>query len=154
MTLLKAVAFGFLLAVCTTSFAQEHKLPVNEPDYNKPKLFADLPQKMNLHLAALENLFQLQVGSTVTLQVTDALVFEGTIVSKSDAQEAGVKSIVIRSTNRQGATFTFTKTNGTSGTPSYIGRIMSRNNSDAYEIAMEKGQYVLQKKNLYDMISE
>jgi len=154
MTLLKAVAFGFLLAVCSTSFAQEQKIPVNEPDYNKPKLFADLPQKMDLHVAAFENIFQQQVGSNVRLQVTDALVFEGTIVSRSDAQDAGSRSIVIRSTNRQGATFTITQSNGTSGTPSYIGRIMSRNNSDAYEIAMEKGQYVLLKKNLYDMISE
>src|SRR6185436_12216873 len=97
------------------------------------------PQKMDLHITALENIFQLQVGSTVRLQVTDALLFEGTIVSKSDAQDAGVKSIVIRSSNMGGATFTFTKTGGTSGSPSYIGRIMSRNNSDAYEIAMEKG---------------
>jgi len=154
MTLLKAVAFGLLMAACTSSFAQEQKLPVNEPDYNKPKLFADLPQRMDLHLTVLENIFQLQVGSAVRLQVTDALLFEGTIVSKSDAQDAGVKSIVIRSSNMMGATFTFTKTSTTSGTSSYIGRIMSRNNSDAYEIAMEKGQYVLQKKNLYDMISE
>jgi hypothetical protein len=154
MTLFKAFALGLLIALSSSSFAQEHKLPVNEPDYNKPRLFADLPPKMNLHVTALENVLQLHVGTSVTLQVADAFVFEGTIVSKSDAQDAGIKSIVIRSSNREGATFTFTRTNSSTGAPSYIGRILSRNNSDAYEIAFEKGQYVLQKKNLYDMINE
>ena len=155
MTKLNASAVGVLLFMCSlSSFAQEHKLPVNEPDYSKPQLFADLPQKMNLKITAMDNLFQLAVGAVISVQVSDAFTFEGTVVSKSDAQDANVKSIVIRSSNRQGATFTITRTTDAGGSTSYIGRIMSTKNSDAYEIAMEKGQYVLQKRNLYDLISE
>lgn len=155
MIKLKAGAFGILLTICSLfSTAQEHKIPINEPDYNKPLLFADLPQKMNFRIASMENVFQLAIGTVVSIPVSDAFTFEGTVVSKSDAQDATVKSIVIRCSNRQGATFTFTRTIISGSLPTYIGRIMSNNNGDAYEVALERGQYVLLKKNLYDLISE
>jgi hypothetical protein len=155
MKKLKASAIGVLLtACCMYAGAQEQKIPLNEPDHNKPKLFNNLPQKMNLKLSEVESVFNYAIGAAVNLQVTDKLLFQGTVVSKSDAKDASVKSIVIRSASLQGATFTFTKTKNTDGSFNYIGRIMSRNNGDAYEIKSENGQYILEKKNLYEMIAE
>jgi len=155
MKTVKSGAFCVLLSLSAYfTSAQEHKIPVNEPDYSKPKLFSDLPQKMALNVLGLEPLFKLSVGNTVSIQLTNDLLLQGVVVSTSDVHNASARSVVIRSTNRQGAVFTFTKTNRSDGSISYIGRMMSRQNSDAYEIAMENGSYVLQKKNLYDIISE
>jgi hypothetical protein len=153
MKKLSALALGMLLIFLQAS-AQDHSIPLNEPDYNKPKLFADLPQRMTLKTAGIEALFNAALGTSISYRVADNFNWEGTVVSRSDAADATVKSVVIRSTNRLGATFTFTRTQKTDGSFTYIGRIMSRNNGDAFEIVLENGQYMLAKKNLYDLLSE
>lgn len=153
MKKLKASALGVLLAVCFLhSEAQDQKIPLNEPDHNKPKLFNHLPQKMTLKLSEVESVFNYAVGAVVNVKITDNLLFQGTVVSKSE--DATVKSIVVRSANLQGVAFTFSKTTKEDGSFNYVGRIMSRNSGDAYEVKTENGQYILQKKNLYDLIAE
>jgi hypothetical protein len=155
MKKLTASAIGvMLLASSLFAGAQEQKLPINEPDQNKPKLFADLPQKMTLKLSEMENMFAFNMGASVTVQATDKMIFQGTIVSKSDANNSGLQSVVIRSTSRIGATLTFTRTTNADGSFNYIGRIMSRDHGDAYEITKENGIYIFQKINPYDLISE
>ena len=152
MKKLKIIATGVFLSVCVAqSFAQE-KLPLNEPDYNKPKLFSDLPKKMNLRVADMDLLFRFSIGDAIRVKATENFSLEGTVVSKSE--EASVRSVVIRSSNRQGAIFTFTKTTAADGSVNYLGRMLNRNNGDAFEIVKENGQYVLLKKNLYDLIAE
>ena len=151
MKKLKTIATGVFLIACLSSSAQE-KTPLNEPDHNKPKLFADLPAKMNLKVSEMEQLFNYAVGAPVTVKATENLSLEGTVVSKSE--NASVKSVVVRASNRQGAIFTFTKTANADGTPRYVGRMLNRNNGDAFEISQENGQYVLLKKNLYDLVAE
>jgi hypothetical protein len=155
MKIAKASLLGLLLTLCMLhTAAQNQKLPVNEPDYNKPRLFADLPAKMNLRMPDLEVLFGLTVGARVSVQATDQFLLEGLVVSTSDAPDESSKSIVIRSSTRIGATFTFTRIRNTDGTIGYIGRMISRSNGDAYTISFENGQYILEKKNLYDLVSE
>jgi len=154
MKKLKAILAGAFLTLCASISAAQEKTTFNETDYNKPKLFADLPQKMNLKVSELQNLFKLSVGTSVNVQAADNFIFQGTIVSKSDEKDASVKSIVIKSSNRQGAAFTFTRITNTDGTYKYAGRVLSFSNGDAYEVVEEKGQYYLQKKNLHDLIAE
>jgi len=153
-TVITAACCVLLSLTALTSFSQEKKIPINEPDYGKPRLFSDLPQKMTMDVVSLEPLFRFTVGNSVSVQLTSEFVLQGVVVSTSDINDASVKSVVVRSTNRQGAIFTFTKTTRTDGSFAYIGRMMSRNNGDAYEMALENGTYILQKKNLYDLISE
>jgi hypothetical protein len=153
-TVITAASCVLLSLTALTSFSQEKKIPINEPDYGKPRLFSDLPQKMSMDVVSLEPLFRLTVGNSVSVQLTNEFILQGVVVSTSDINDAALKSVVVRSTNRQGAIFTFTKTTRPDGSFAYIGRMMSRNNGDAYEMALENGTYVLQKKNLYDLISE
>ncbi|MFL5809643.1 MAG: hypothetical protein ACJ749_08980 [Flavisolibacter sp.] len=155
MKKLKASAFSVLLIVCFQyTEAQEQKIPFNEPNRNKPKLFNNLPQKMNLKISEVEPVLQQSIGTSVNLKLADNFLFQGTVISKSDTPDESVKSIVIRSASMQGASFTFSKTKNQDGSFKYIGRIMSRNNGDAYEIKFENGQYILEKKNLYELIAE
>jgi hypothetical protein len=152
---LKAIATGALLAICCLHCgAQEKKIPINEPDYHKPRLFSDLPQRMNLDLASTESVLSSKTGASVSIRLSDKFVFEGIVVSRSSEDDRSVMSVVIRSTNRAGTIFTFTRTTNTDGTFKYRGRILGKNNGDAYEIVNDRGLYVLEKRNLYDLISE
>ena len=100
----------------------------------------------------MEYLFDISVGSSVTAKFSRDFYLQGTVVSK--ATDASVKAIVIKATNRQGAVFTITRIRKPDGTDIYKGRILSKNNSDAFEIVKENDEYVLQKKNYYEMVRE
>ncbi len=152
---LKTVTMSLMLSfLFLNAAAQNNNPPVNEPDYNQPKLFADAPQKFNVDISVLETLLDIPVGQSVNFPLTGTFRMIGSVVSKSDPADPSVKSVVIRSTNRQGATMTFTKVMNANGGYSYLGRIISFKNSDAYEFAAENGGYVLVKKDLYDLFNE
>ena len=153
MKILKTSAVCVLLTLCFfSSMAQE--LPLNEPDYNKPKLFSDLPDRIQVNVSALESLLEASEGKIVSAAITGSVVLNGVVVSKSDPNDPSVKSIVVKLSNRAGATLTFTKVLNQDKTISYLGRILSRNNSDAYEVVSDNGQYYFIKKHYYDIINE
>lgn len=152
MKLKNCVAGAFLLLCSFLAQAQDQKFPINDPDRNKPKLFADLPPKMEVKISEMQSLFRHKVGAVVSMQVSDQFLFEGSVVSK--AEDAQVKSVVIRSTNRPGAVLSFSRTQNADGSEKFVGMIISRNNGDAYEITKEKGHYVFIKKDLYDLMNE
>jgi len=151
MKLLKSVLF-ILLAFTSVQAISQETVPLNEPDYNKPRLFADLPQKMVLNAADLDVLFGMPEGTVVNRQVTEQFRLQGTVVSVANGTD--VKSVVIRSSNRAGAVFTFTKVLQADGSFNYIGRMISTQHGDAYEIVKENGQYVLNKIGYYDLLAE
>ena len=128
------------------------KVPLNEPDYNKPKLFADLPDRVDFNPNNLSNLFELQVGQSVNIPISADFTFSGQVVSKSDDPKSS--SVVIRSTNRVGARLVFTKVSDTDNVTKYIGRIISLQHGDSYEIVSENNQYYFKKKGVYDLINE
>ena len=128
--------------------------PLNQPDYNKPKLFADLPDKLSLNVSGIDALLALAVGSPVNSAIANGLPVVGTVVSKSDEASTSVRSVVIKSTSRQGAIITFTRIRKEDGSILYSGRIVSQKAGDAFEIAKEGNLYVLRKKGLYDLINE
>ena len=153
MNILKTITLSVALTIgYLSSSAQSNSIPINEPNYNKPRLFADLPQRMNLKVSDLETLFSLSVGSGINTMVSEQFRLQGTIVSKSE--DASVKSVVIRSSNRPGANFTFTRTTNADGSFNYIGRMISMQHGDAYEVIKHNGAYVLNKIGLYDLFSE
>jgi hypothetical protein len=151
--ILSGTIFLFLLLSFTRVSAQT-KPPLQEPDYNKPKLFSDVASKFAVDVNALETLLELGIGAQVNAPLTRGFNLAGTVVSKSDPTDISVKSVVISSSNRHGATMTFTRTHNEDGSYNYIGRILSYKNSDAFEIVKADGQYFLEKKNLYDLLSE
>jgi hypothetical protein len=149
----KGTIFFLLLLSPVIIFAQENNL-IQEPDYNKPKLFADVAAKFAVDVNALETLLEVPVGQNVNAFLTRNFSLQGVVVSKSDPADLNVKSVVIRSTNRNGATMTFTKVRDENGQSSFIGRIVSYKNGDAFELNKEENGYVLVKKNLYDLLSK
>jgi len=154
---LRIAVFGVCCMLCQLcSSAQIHnvpiKVPINEPDYNKPKLFADLPDRVNFNPDNLSTLLDQQVGQSVNIPISSDFNFSGQVVSKSDDPRSA--SVVIRSTNRVGARLVFTKVTDADNTIKYIGRIISLQHSDSYEIVSENNQYYFKKQGLYDLIAE
>jgi uncharacterized protein (UPF0371 family) len=154
MNILKTCVFCAFLIACGVSSSAQGKVPINEPDNNKPHLFADLPDNMPLKVSNLEALLGLETGDPVNVALSNNFHIIGSVISKSSEKDLNVKSIVIKSINRKGAILTFTKTVKEDGIVKYLGRIISTKNSDAYEIVKEDNLYILKKKSLYDLISE
>lgn len=152
---LKTIALSALLFVCTWHVsAQEHPVPLNKTDYNKPKRFAGLPGKMPLRVKDMESLLLLPVGAKVNATVATNFPLTGIIVSKSGLLDQSVKTVVIKSSNYQGATFTFTRIAEENGSFSYSGRMLNREAGDAMEITKEGETYVVRKKASHEIISE
>lgn len=157
MKFLKTSALGVLLSVCMLQVAAQQdtkKLPISQYDFNKPKLFKDLPDRINVPLKDFDNVFDFEVGKSVDLPFASNFQFTGTVVSKAEDVASNVKSIVIKSTNKVGATLALSRMINPDNTITYRGRIMSFKHGDAYEIANENGSYYLVKKGLYDLYEE
>ena len=157
---MKNLTTALLCAVmaCTSvsAIAQNENLPINEPNLNKPRLFNNLPDRIPISQAEMDNLFQVNVGTRTQLSLaTDASVrFEGDLISKSSVSVEGVQTAIVRSTNFNGARMTITKKINDDGTISYIGRILSFQHGDLYELTNQQGQWFLVKKNFYDLVNE
>ncbi len=123
-----------------------------DPDLNKPKLFNDLPEKIDFSPSSLSYLLDTKVSQQVSFTIA-AIAFTGQVVSVADSPDGSVKSVVIKLSNRPGARFSFARINN-AGTISYTGRILSMQHGDAYELIAENGQYAFKKKTFYDIVSE
>jgi len=142
-----------LLSVC--SFAQSQTTPVREPDYNKPKLFTSLPDRIPVNIDRVNALLAVQVGAPASFSLDEATTksFSGEVVSKANSSN-NLQSVVIRSSNFPGATLTITKVVDKDGVATYTGRIISFQHSDSYELQNLEGRYMLVKKGFYDLINE
>ena len=151
------------LALCVTvsfyslcSSAQTEKIPLNEPNYNKPKLFQNLPDNIPVSMDNITNLFGSPTGRSVSLNLSDRspFQFEGDVVSSVSKYENTIQSVVIRSTNYNGARLTISRLTDANGNVSYTGRIISMQHGDLYELKKVNDEYMLVKRNFYDLINE
>lgn len=154
MKSLKTSTLCVLLSLTVSlSFAQAVH-PFQEPGNNKPKIFDDLPAKISFNIHMLEVLLSTEIGAKINVLIAPGFNFQGHVVSKSDVSDTKVNTIVIRCTNRSGATLTFTRITNDNGTFSYNGRILSTRHSDAFEVSQENGNFVLLKKDINDLLME
>ncbi len=120
----------------------------------KPKLFKSSPERINIRLSEYDHIFNYEVGKTVLLPFASDFSLAGTVVSKAEDAYANTKSIVIRSSDKAGATFTLSRIINQDNTITYRGRILSFKHADAYDIVKENGAYFLMKKNASDIYEE
>ena len=117
---------GFVL-VSMFSFSQEQKIPINEPDYNKPRLFAGFPDKIVLSTDQLNEMMSAPLGRNTNfrLSVDNDLQFQGEVISTASKYNNSIQSVVIRSNSFEGARFTLSRITNTDGSVRYSGRIIS-----------------------------
>jgi hypothetical protein len=121
--LVKGIICLFLYFICHQSNAQ--KLPVREPDMNRPYLFQNLPTKISCRINDLSALLQSEIGKPVSFLLVDNLNFQGVVSSVASKFDNTLNSVVIRSTNFPGAALSFSRITKEDGTFSYVGRIIS-----------------------------
>lgn len=153
MKKLKSAAICILLSICYLGAVAQIS-HTSKADYEKPSLFSDLPEKLNLNVPALEALFNLPAGQSIHVPFGGSFTLSGVIISKSDPNDTNVKTVVIKSSNRKGAALTFTRIRKENGSFSYLGRMFSYNHRDAFELIFESGHYFLAKKKSLDIINE
>jgi hypothetical protein len=151
--LLPGVCLTLLLS-CADLFAQT-KIPVNEPNHKKPSLFTNLPDRIPVTISDLQSLLNLETGKDARLRLgqTSIAGFEGKVVSTADKYNS-IHSVVIRSSNFNGATLTLSSFTQPNGAVKFTGRIISFEHSDLYELQYQNDQYILVKKNFYDLVNE
>ncbi len=140
-----------------SAFAQNSEVPpVNEPDYNKPKLFAAYPEKIAVDLTTINNLFLASVGAAVDLNIAtgSSFRFAGEVVSTVSKYENRIRSVVVRSSNFNGAVLTVSRITNTDGSITYTGRLLSRQHGDVYELQYLNDRFSLVKRNYYDIVNE
>jgi len=155
MKYLQLPGLTLLLSIfCATASAQKN-IPINEPDQNKPKLFTNLPDRIPVDISNLENLMMVGTGKDVSLKLGDKDLqgFSGKVVSVTNKYN-NINSVVIRSSNFNGAILTLSSSTKPDGTVKFTGRIISFQHGDLYELQNQNNQYILIKKNFYDLINE
>jgi len=151
-----------VLCACITlcslfSAAQDQKVIVNEPNYNKPRLFDNLPEVIPVSIENLNGLVNTKTGTAISTTLSsDARTapFEGNVVSSVSKYENKVQTVVIKSTNYNGATLYISKVITDDGTIKYNGRLMSFQHGDVYVLQQKDDGFVLVKKNYNDVINE
>ena len=139
------------------SSAQTGKtVPVNEPNYNKTKLFQGLPENIPVSMENISELFNGEIGSSVSLNLSgdESLRFNGDVVSVVSKYENTIQSVVVRSTNYPGARLTVSKITDANGNISYTGRILSMQHGDLFELKNIDNQFVLVKRKFHDLVNE
>jgi hypothetical protein len=155
-SLYTTASFICIIFFSLTASAQEQKVQVNQPDLNKPKLFASLPDKIVVSNENLTNLFTSSIGRSVNVDIAGSQLpgFEGEVISTTSKYENSIQSMVIRSTNYNGARLTISKITNADGTVTYSGRIISLQHDDVYELQKEAAGFVLVKRKLNDLLNE
>lgn len=152
---MKILTNGILCLFFSCTFvAATAQPPINEPDYNKPKLFQDIPERLNVRLHDFEKLLEAPLGKSINIPLHGMASLNGHVVSKSEITDTKVQSVVVKLTNRKGANFTFTRILNDEGQFEYSGRIISREHGDCLEIVLDHGQYVFRKVGLHDLLAE
>jgi len=149
-----ALCAGVML--CSLLSMAQEKPPVSKPNVNKPHLFDNLPNSIPVSMDEINSLFTKEVGRNASLKMAGSIspMFSGEIVSTASQPGDEVKSVVIRSDNFSGANFTISKITNAGGKVSYVGRIISFQHGDLFELETQNGQLVLVKKNYYDLVNE
>ena len=136
--------------------AQHSDSPVNEPDYNKPRLFNNLPDRILLETNVVNTVLTKQAGqpANISFSADNSVRFEGTVASSASKYNNTVNTIVVRSTNYPGATLAITRIAKEDGGFTYTGRLISLKHGDMFELKEIDGTLILFKKNYYDLVNE
>lgn len=149
-----AVCFCIMLVSICTAAQNNDRPPLNEPDYNRPRLFNNLPEKVAFNVNNVSSLFNASIGGAVDVELSEnaQFRFNGEVISSTATDK--VQKVVIRSSNFNGANMTIIKVTNDDGSVMYRGRILSFKHGDFYELQKSTEGYVLVKKDYYQLVNE
>jgi len=153
-------AFIVLVLCCVgiITNAQESKafIPVNEPDVNKPKLFANLPNQIPVSINNVNAAGRMSKDAGVQLVAGKKMpvTFNGTIISTTSKYDGAIETTIIRLSDYEGATLTLSTLTDKDGNKTYTGRIISMKHGDVYELQQIDNEYQFVKKDFNLFVHE
>ena len=143
-----------LLAAAFQVNAQDNNIPLNEPNYNKPRMFNTMPTRIEITPEKLNQLIATPNGQTAAIPFNGQEEIHGDVISAVTKYNNAIQSVVIRCADFDGARLSISKVNMPDGTTNFTGRIISLRHGDLYQLIQEDAGWVLVKKNFYDLINE
>ena len=137
---------------CYSASAQVNR--VNEPDLNKPKLFQNQPADILINADQLTDLLNYQLGQSVSINLSPGFLFEGQVISTASKYANKIQSVVIASSNYNGARLTISRLMNPGKGITYTGRIISFQHDDLFELVNRENKYYFVKKKFYDLVNE
>lgn len=139
--------------------AAQNEPPVNEPDYNRPRLFDRMPDTIQLNLTEVSRAFTQQAGEAVDFNLSaDSQMpfrFQGSLLSRTSKYNNALETVVLKSSNFSFASFSLSRVQQPEGGTELKGRIVSLKHGDLYELVKTAaGGYLLVKRNYYDLVNE
>jgi hypothetical protein len=145
-TFLKACVLFSMLMVTYSIRAQQKDV--------RPKLFNAVGSKIIYPKAELEKIFAKTKGSEFEISLPGNFKFTGMVVSSVQRYD-NLKSLLIKSTNFNGAMFAVSKRTNEDNSITYTGRIISEKYSDGYELKTDAaGNFFLEKINMDELLPD
>lgn len=117
----------------------------------KTKVFSQFPETVDISRSQLSKALTAEEGATVTLHFSSDLVITGTVVANVQKYD-NLQSMVIKSEAFANALFHLSKVTNKDNTVIYLGRILSEDAADGYEIKSETAGIYQLKKVLLETI--
>ena len=137
-TLSKPLLMLVLCLATAVSYSQQR------PDA-RPKLFAALPENIQVNKLALQDAFSFFEGQNATITLANNLVFSGVVIS-NEVKYSNLQNIIIKSASLNNALLSLSKIINPDKSITYTGRIINNKAFDGFEIKRnEVGEYSLQK---------
>lgn len=144
-----------LLATAFNLNAQDANVPLNEPNYNKPRMFNTMPTRIEITPEKIQQLIATPNGQNANIPFnTQGGAIDGDVISAVSKYNNAIQSVVIRCADFDGARLTLSKVTLPDGSTKFTGRIISLRHGDLYQLVQEDAGWVLVKKNFYDLINE
>ncbi len=144
-----------ITGTCVKAQSSTDGIPLNEPNPNKPKLFASLPDNIPVSTDQFAAIMTLEPGTPVNFTIGSALRLQGQVVSTANKYNNTIQSVVVRSTNYDGALLTVSRVvNTQDNSVRFTGRIISNAYGDLYELQNKNGAYSFVKRGFYELVNE
>lgn len=146
----------FAFATLAVSAQAQDKLPLNEPDYTKPRLFSRLPESIPVTAARADEIIHSPAGriSQFSLDEAGKVQVDGEVISAASKYNNTIQSVVIRTSQFEGARLTLSRIVLADGKIKYTGRIISFQHGDLYVLEEKEGQLSFVRKTYYELINE
>ena len=139
-----------LLLVSTCTSAQT--VPLNEPDYNKPALFSQLPDTIKVSAALLSTICESAGYSNISTNIGNGFTIAGRVTSTAHLTYR--QTAIVALTNYTGAVVSLSRISSPNAATYYKGRIFSFGSRDAYVLEGSGDNYQWIKTSLYRIVNE
>jgi hypothetical protein len=121
---------------------------------SKPRVFAQLPDKIYCSAEKFDAMFQSLAGQNITFSPGGKLTVYGNVMSNVQKGK-NLQSVIVRAANFEGAVMQISRQIHPDGSVQFVGRIVHDKKSDGYRLMRDSdGLYYFSKFEVGDLVQE